>query len=209
MLKNYLKIALRNFSKHKLFTSLNMLGLALGMSICLLSLTISVAVYQSDAWQEHRKRIFQINTHIVDQGNERTFGSTFYPMGDHLKEQYPFVEETVTIQNEFNPTVNHRGNEMDFRGYFTNQAFLNVFSFKLLKGDQKSALASPGSIVITQQVAETLFRDEEPMGQLLETDYGIMKITGVLENPKQTHLLFNVLANLEDNPSAGITMEQV
>lgn len=198
MIKNYFKIALRNFSKHKLFTSLNMLGLALGMSICLLALSISVAIYQSDDWQENKERIFQINTHVVDQSDDRTFASTFYAMGNHLKDQYPFVEETVTIRPGFSPMINHHGNKISFDGYFTEQSFLNVFSYKLVKGDQNTALSTPSSIIITEKVAETLFRDEEPLGQSLETDLGVFEVTGVMENPKKTHLFFQVLGTLEN-----------
>lgn len=208
MFKNYFKIAVRNFSKHKLFTSLNMLGLALGMSICLLALSISVAIYQSDDWQDRKERIFQINTHVVDQSDDRTFGSTFYAMGDHLKEQYPFVEETVTIRPGFSPVINHHGSKISFDGYFTEQSFLDVFSFKLIKGDQKTALIAPSSIVITEKVAETLFRDEEPLGQRLETDLGVFEVTGVMENPKKTHLFFKVLGSLDSQVAANDNTSQ-
>jgi ABC-type antimicrobial peptide transport system permease subunit len=200
MFKNYFKIAIRNFSKHKLFTSLNMLGLALGMSICLLALSISVAIYQSDSWQENKERIFQINTYIADQEDSRTFASTFYAMGEHLEDQYPFVEEAVTIRPGFSPEINHHGNKMKFQGYFTEQSFLDVFSFKLIKGDQQTALAFPSSIVITQEVAETLFRDEDPIGKSLETDYGVFNVTGVMENPKQTHFYFQILGSIDNHP---------
>ncbi|WP_424961214.1 ABC transporter permease [Ekhidna sp.] len=201
MFKNYFKIAFRNFSKHKLFTSLNMLGLALGMSICILALSISVAIYQSDSWQENKERIFQINTYVADQEDSRTFASTFYAMGDHLEEQYPFVEKAVTIRPGFSPEINHHGNKMEFQGYFTEQSFLDVFSFKLIKGDQKTALSSPSSIVITQEVAETLFRDEDPLGKSLETNYGTYNVTGVMENPHQTHLYFQILGSLDNHPA--------
>ncbi|MEP1033293.1 FtsX-like permease family protein [Ekhidna sp.] len=205
MFKNYFKIAIRNFSKHKLFTSLNILGLALGMSICLLALSISVSIYQSDGWQEHKDRIFQINTHIADQESDRTFGSTFNAMGNHLKEQYPFVENAVTIKANFRPEVNHHGNLMNFQGYFTDQSFLDIFSFKLVKGDQKTALTSPSSIVITEKVAQKLFRDEDPIGKTLDTDYGVLNVTGVMENLKQTHFYFEMLTSLENHPQANAT----
>lgn len=200
MFKNYFKIAFRNFSKHKLFTSLNILGLALGMSICLLALSISVAIYQSDSWQDNKERIFQINTYVADQEDSRTFASTFYAMGDYLKDQYPFVEKAVTIRPGFTPEINHHGNKMEFQGYFTEQSFLDVFSFKLIKGDQQTALSSPSSIVLTQEVAETLFRDEDPIGKSLETDFGVLNVTGVMENPKQTHLYFQVLCSIDNHP---------
>lgn len=201
MIRNYFKIALRSFSKHKLFTSLNLFGLALGMSICLLALSISVAIYQSDNWQANRERIFQVNTHIVDQNDDRTFASTFKAMGDHLKEQYPFVEEAVTIQSNFYPEVDHNGNMIPLQGYMTEQSFLDVFSFKLIKGDQKTALSAPNSMILTEEAADLLFRDEEVMGKTLETSHGIYTVTGVMENLKQTHFYFDMLASPSEQRS--------
>ena len=74
MIKNYFKIAIRNFSKHKLFTSLNIVGLALGMCICLLALSIAVAIYQSDEFHEHKDRIYQINTYLSDTEKNKPTG---------------------------------------------------------------------------------------------------------------------------------------
>ncbi len=200
MFKNYFKIAIRNFSKHKLFTSLNIFGLALGMSICLLALSISVAIYQSDNWQENRDRIFQINTFMADGSDTRTFASTFYGVGEYLENQYPFIEETVTVRVGFSPVISHHGSEMNFDGYYTEQSFLDVFSFKLIEGDEKTALSKPNSIILTEKVAETLFRDEDPIGKVLDTDQGSFNVTGVMANPDQTHLYFEILGSLANHP---------
>lgn len=197
MFKNYFKIAIRNFSKHRLFTGLNILGLSLGMCICLLALSMSVAIYETDDWQANKDRIYQINTHIADTELDKTYASTFHALGYHIKEKYPFIEEVVKMKSEFSPEIDHHGNLMNFDGYFADNSFLQVFSFRLIKGDQRSALAKPFSIVITEKVAETLFRDEDPIGKTLETNYGLMNVTGVIENPKQTHFYYQVLASFE------------
>ena len=200
MFQNYFKIAIRNFSKHKLFTSLNIFGLALGMSVCLLALSISVGIYQSDDWQENKARIFQINTFIAEPSDTRTFASTFYAVDEYLERQYPFVEEAVTIRQGFSPVINHHGNEMRFDGYYTEQSFLDVFSFQLIKGDARTALSQPNSIVLTEKVAETLFREVDPIGKMLDTEQGTFTVTGVMANPHQTHLYFQVLGSLDNHP---------
>ncbi|MEP0984212.1 ABC transporter permease [Ekhidna sp.] len=195
MLKNYFKIAIRNFSKHKLFTSLNIFGLALGMCICLLALSISVSIYQSDEFQEKKDRIYQLNTFIETDDETKTFGSTFPAVGNFLKEEYPFIEEVVRFNSELNLEVNHRGNMMNFSGYFTDPSFFDTFSFQLIAGDPKTVLSKPFDIVITEKVAEVLFKDQNPIGKVLETDLGSFNITGVIQNLKQTHFFFQMLTS--------------
>lgn len=195
MIRNYFKIALRNFSKHKLFTSLNIFGLALGMSICLLALSITVAIYRSDSYHEHKDRIYQLNTFIQEEDNSRTFGSTFQAVGDYMKDQYPFIEEVVKIQSGFNPEINHFGNLMNFRGYYAGDSFFDVFSFDMIEGNPSTALNKPFSIVLTESVAQTLFKDESPIGKNLETPQGVYTVTGVMKDLKQTHFFFEVLSS--------------
>lgn len=198
MFKNYFKIAIRNFSKHKLFTSLNIFGLALGMSICLLALSISVAIYRSDSFHENLDRIYQVNTTIYEDENQTfgaNFGSTFYATGHHLKEQYPFIEEVVKIQSQFSPEINHHGNLMNFRGYYADASFFNVFSFQMINGNPSTALKDPFSIVLTESVAQTLFKNENPIGKILETDAGDFTVTGIMKDPRQTHLFFEILTS--------------
>ncbi|MFT6857053.1 MAG: putative ABC transport system permease protein [Cyclobacteriaceae bacterium] len=195
MIHNYFKVAFRNFSKHKLFTSINVVGLALGMSICLLALSIIVAVYRSDDNHENKERIFQINTQVFADDFKKIYGSTFTAVGDELEEKYPFVEHVVKIHSEFQPEVTHQGNLLNFRGYFADASFFDVFSFDMISGNPATALAQPYSVVITQNMAEKLYKDDNPIGHTLETDMGNFTIMGVMKNPKQTHLYFEVLAS--------------
>ena len=197
MFKNYFKIALRNFSKHKLFTSLNIFGLALGMSVCLLALTISVSIYQSDSWHEKKDRIFQVNTYLADQSKDRTYGSTFHATGNYIKENYPFVDEVVNIRSDFSPSVYQQGNELDFKGYFADNSFFDVFSFELLMGDPTYALQKPFSVVLTEKTAQKLFSEENPIGKTIETDLGTFHVTGVMKDLWQTHFFFEMLASYE------------
>ncbi|MEQ8241696.1 MAG: FtsX-like permease family protein [Cyclobacteriaceae bacterium] len=198
MFNNYFKIAFRNFSKHKFFTIINIIGLALGMSISLLVLSITLAIYKSDDLQANKDRIFQINTSIVDEElNTKTYGSTFHAVGNHLEGKYPFVESVVKIKNGFNPEIKHQGGEMKFHGYFADPSFFEVFSFQMISGNPQTALLKPFSIVLTQSVANKLFRDQDPIGQVVETKMGSFSVTGVMEDLKQTHFLFDVLASYQ------------
>ena len=195
MIASYFKIAIRNFSKYKLFTSVNIFGLALGMSICLLALSIAVAIYRSDEHHEHKDRIHQVNTYIWNEEESKTFGSTFPAVADHMKAKYPFIEKTVKIRSGFSPEFNHHGNAISFNGYFAEASFFEVFSFPLLSGDPRTALAEPFSIVLTQSVAETLYKEEDPIGKSLETEQGTYQVTGVMADLKQTHFYFDLLTS--------------
>lgn len=195
MILSYFKIALRNFSKNKLFTSVNIFGLALGMSICLLALSITVAIYQSDEYHEHKDRIYQINTYIWNEEESKTFGSTFPAIADHMKEKYPFIEAALKIKSGFSPEFDHHGNGISFDGYFADASFFEVFDFPLLSGDPRTVLDEPFSIVLTRSVAETLYDGEDPIGKSLETEQGTYQVTGVMDNLKQTHFYFDVLTS--------------
>ncbi len=197
MFKNYFKIALRNFAKHKLFTTLNVFGLALGMSICLIALTATVSVHLLDEFHENKERIYQINTLLTDDSKSLRYSSTFHATGDYLKEAYPFVEEVVNVQSDFKPIIDHHGHEIKFSGYYADQAFFDVLSFRLVKGDPASALRDPYGVVLTEKTAEKLFRKENPIGKTLESDLGTLTVTGVMEDLHQTHFYFEMLASYE------------
>lgn len=206
MFRNYFKIALRNFSKHKLFTIINIGGLALGMSICLLALTLSVAIYRSDDFHESKDRIYQLNTYLADGTKDKTYASTFNAVGGYIKDNYPFAEEVVNMRSDFNVDIKHFGNDIPVRGYMAESGFLKLFDFQMVNGDPSSSLEQPYSIVLTEGIAERLFRDEDPLGKTLEIDQGTFTVTGVLTDPKQTHFAYEVLVSystyetMVDNP---------
>jgi putative ABC transport system permease protein len=195
MFQNYIKIALRNFSKHRLFTSLNIIGLALGMSICLLALSIAVAIYQSDEHNPNKDRLFQINTYIESQDLSKTYGSTFHALGYHLATQYSFIENIIKIKSGFQPEIDHFGNKMSFHGYFADETFISAFAFETIHGNLLSALSEPFSMVLTKSTADKLFKDLDPLGRLLATPEGDFTVTAVVADPKQTHLYFEVLTS--------------
>ncbi len=195
MIRNYFKIAIRNFAKHKLFTSLNIFGLALGMSICLIGLTMAVTVYQLDEFHKNKHRTFQINTQIDNGQEDLNYSSTFNAAGYYLHDNYPFVEQVVNIRSDFKPVVNHHGHDLSFNGYYADDTFFDVFTFDLVKGNSSTCLTDPFSVVLTEKTAEKLFRDRNPMGQTLETDMGTFTVTGIIKNLKQTHFYFEMLTS--------------
>lgn len=203
MLRNYALIAIRNFSNQKLFTLLNIFGLALGMCVCLLAVSISVAIYTSDEHHTNKDRIYQLNTTLTTKGYKQTFGSTFRATGPYLKEQFPIIEKLVRIESGFRPVVLKNGSEISMRGYFTDDSFFDVFSFELLAGNPRTALSKPYSLVLTQASAEKLFGDGEALGQIVTTTSGRYQVTGIMPNPKQTHFFFEALTSYATYEALG------
>lgn len=194
MFKNYFTIAVRNFAKHRLFTTLNVIGLALGMSICLIALSATVTVYNMDEFHTNKERIFQINTSLQEESNT-VYSSTFYATGGYLKANYPIVDKVIDIQSDFEPKVYHEGHELDFSGYYAGKDFFEAFSFSLLKGNDKTALQEPFTVVLTAKTAKKLYGYEDPLGKTIKSNLGTFKVTGVMQDLHQTHFYFEMLAS--------------
>ncbi|MEM9886319.1 MAG: ABC transporter permease [Bacteroidota bacterium] len=199
MLKNYLKIALRQFSKHKLFSALNVFGLAVSMSICLLLFLILADQYGYDSFHEKGDRIYRVISGGAEKGREikrASWATTALSVAENLEKDYPFIENAVRIvqvggvfqigENSFD--------ELD-ESYAVDNDFLEVFDFGWKAGDEYTALKSPFSIVLTENLAQKLFPDQNPIGEELEIiKLGNFTVTGVLPNPPiRSHINFDYL----------------
>jgi putative ABC transport system permease protein len=203
MIHNYTIVALRNFKRHKVFTTLNLVGLALGMSISLLAISVILAVFDLDEFHTKKDRIYQIGTIIKDDQGTRQYASTYNAMANYLASNYPFIESTVRVKSGFSPTVDHRGSEVPLDGYYADPSFLQVLDFPLLYGDPATALSKPNSIVLTQSAAALLFTIENPTGLLITTDQGDFQVTGVIVDPKQSHFYFQALTSFNTHTTAN------
>lgn len=209
MLVNYVKVALRSMAKQKLFTGINILGLALGMSLNLLILAILSQVIQFDHFHEKKDRIFRITTTKTDAQEVTTYASTFPEILQALKENYPAVEEAVLVKPISLSVLKH-ANEVALRGAFTSSDYFQVFSFKLENGNAQTCLNDPNSIVLSQKSAALLFPSQDPMGKSVElADGKHYKVTGLLaKHPPQTHLSFDALVSLNPSKSQQVWSDE-
>lgn len=211
MLYNMFVIAWRNALRHKQFTLLNILGLSLGITACLL---ISLYVQDElsyDNFHEKGDRIYRINqSYIWGDWNEQS-ASTGPNVALALKTDIPEFEEVTRIHESGDQVVTYRPkngaprtfNEKGF--YVAEENFFNIFSYNLIAGDPDEALKNPSSIVLTKEAATKYFGDDEAMGQILEVRQGadIMSftVTGVVEDvPENTHIQFDMLASMSTYP---------
>ncbi len=200
MFKNYFKTATRNLAKNKFFTSLNIFGLAVGMSLSLLYVAMVVFAYRSDNFHPDRQRIYRVITHVQDRNNNPSFASAPIGTAQLLKNNFSGVEKVVRIHGSLDHQIgpdSHRDGDTKIRitGYFTDPEFLSMFNFPLLQGNAVTALTKPNTMVVTEAAAKKIFGSKNPMGELVFIEpFGEVMITGVARTlPKNSHMQFEAL----------------
>lgn len=199
MLQNYFKVATRSLAKQKFFTTINVLGLAIGMSFSLLLVALITYVTTYDTFHTNKDRIYRITTEADDHIRSREYASSPSLLADKLKNEFAGVEEVVRINNTLN--IEAQDPDIDatlpLSGYFADPSFLRVFTFPLEKGNSATALEKINSIVITQRAAKKLFGDDDPIGKVITMgQFGDCVVTGLLKDvPKNSHMQFEVLCS--------------
>lgn len=212
MLKNYFKVSIRSILKYKIFSAINIFGLAIAMSVCMLLILMLADQKSYDQFQQKRDHIYRILT--LRKGSVKPNASTPFPLASALKADYPIIEEATHLFMGVGGDLTYNNNSMEARGYFADPTFFDVFSFKLDRGDKTTALSAPHSMIITGELALRLFGDENPIGKTVRlfdrglyimqldfsamdsppVDWGSYTITGVLSNNcRKSHLKFDAL----------------
>lgn len=212
MFKNYLKVGIRNILKYKLFSFINIFGLSLAMSVCMLIILMLADQKRYDQFHFKKDRIYR----ILSYGNFRLpYATTPYPVANALKTEYPIIEEATNLTPGIGGDATYHQRIVEMRGYFTDPSFFRAFSFELEQGDKNTALAAPNSMVITRKLAKQLFQEEDPIGKVIEfadrqlafpqesdgigsppVQWGSFAITGVIDETRyKSHLRFDVLVS--------------
>ena len=200
MLKNYLKIALRNLHKQKAFTFINVAGLSVGMACCLLILTYVRDELSYDRFHENAEHIYRVVLDGRSRNGVFETAQTAPAWGPMLVEEYPEVVNAV----RFKPPnqkwlVNYEDKRFFERGFvFTDSTVFDVFTYPFVQGNPETALEAPFTVVLTETMAEKYFGSENPIGKVLRLDNTFdFEVTGVLENiPQQAHLEITFLASM-------------
>lgn len=218
MFKNYLKVCLRSLLKNKTFSFINIFGLAVSMSICLLLILMLADQSQYDQFHENKERIYRI---VSDRGNDPVLTATSpLPLGVTLQEEYPIVEKSTRLISGVGGDASYQQNTMTMRGYFADTKMFDVFSYNLEKGNKHLVLKEPRSIVLTKEFSEKLFGSEDPVGKIISFDdrglmilnfgpmdnppvsWGEFTVTGVLaKRDYKSHLQFDALVSQSTMPS--------
>jgi putative ABC transport system permease protein len=188
MIKNYIKVAFRNIRKHKGYSAINILGLALGLACSLLVLLFVLEETGYDTCFENTDRIYRILTD--DRVGEIMSAGTPFPMAPALQKDFPEIEKITRVRG-MRGTVK-KGDEY-IQEYFicADEDVFDIFSLSVLLGNRENLLDDPNSVVISEQIAKKYFGADNPIGQVLSVDIrGVsfdLQVTGVFQDiPKKT-----------------------
>ena len=197
LIYNFFKVSVRTLIKHRSFSIINILGLSLGMSICLLSITMFYSLQQFDLFHVNKDRIFTVNTLVVNNQVNDKFATTAPLVHDQLKLYTNQVEKVVAINDGFSDMVKINQNKLSVSGLYVPPAFLEVFTFPLIAGNESTALEEPFSVILTEKLAMRLFGHTDVVGNTMELeDKGSFQITGVMKDyPGASHLQFESLVS--------------
>jgi putative ABC transport system permease protein len=199
MLKNYLKIAWRNIVRKKGFSFINITGLAIGMTVCLLILLFVQYELSYDTYHKNAEDLYRLERQwLSPDGSVRGgFASLAPSFVVFLEKEFPEIENAVRIFPVGTTLVSVGDiHYEEKRFYFAEEDIFDVFSIPLVKGDPKAALAEPDGLVISQSMARKYFQDENPVGKQVKIDQTyLLQVTGVMEDtPSNTHVYFDFLA---------------
>ena len=198
MLRNYVKVAIRNLVKHKFYGIINVLGLAIGMTCCLLIFLYVQHELSYDSFHTKVDRIYRVVTDIKTPTETLNINITSAPMAAYIKTDFPEVEDMVRLDDA--RLLIQRGKQtfQEDESMFADSTFFQVFDFTLLRGNSNTALVAPFSIVLTKDAAKKYFGSEDPMGQRLRMDGEYdLTVTGVMQNmPENANFTFDVLLSL-------------
>jgi putative ABC transport system permease protein len=196
MYKNYVTVALRNLVKHKAYSFINIGGLAVGIAGCLLITLYVLDELSYDRFHAKVDRIYRVTADVKQVGSdaESRNPTNGWPVGRLLKEEFSEVEAVCYIRKPNNPAIKHQGEYFYEETLTADENFLEVFSFSLLKGNQKTALLQPYSMLITEKIEQKYFGKESALGKTLILNDSIpYTVTGVLQNvPRNSHIRFDI-----------------
>ena len=198
MFRNYVKVAFRHIKRRKVYSFINILGLTIGMA-CFILIGLWVKDELSfDRFHQKKDRIFRVLNRMQD-GNAG-FNIT-YALGPAVKADYPEVEDACRVWLWFGSHVKYQDKIYAERNiYLSDPSFFKIFSFPFKKGNPETALVDKYSIVLTEQMAQKYFGDENPIGKVLHLALleGDFTVTGVIENiPMNSHLRFDFIGRIE------------
>ena len=202
MYRNYFKIAIRNLVKQKLYSIINIGGLAVGLSCFILILLFVQHELSYDRVHENGDRIYRI---YQRQAGNMYMGSEYYavtpaPLASVLLEEYPEVIHATSV-TEHSALISNDQHHFWEKGLWADAQFFEVFSFSFLQGNPSKALENPKSIVITESLGSKIFGSKSPMGQTVSYQNGdAYTITGVIKDPpSNSSFKFSFLVSLQSN----------
>lgn len=209
MLRNYLRVALRNLLGKKGYSFLNILGMAIGIACCILTALYVLHELSYDEFFPDKDRMYRFVQTSLSPTKEEPYASVPFRVAPSLESEYPdMVESTVRFYNlqEESHTLRYAEEDVSFAEehfYFADSTALEFFDITMEAGDARTALRDPQSVVLTREAARRYFGEEDPMGKTLSYK-GVLDftVTGVMESlPENSHLRLELLASFTTLPA--------
>jgi putative ABC transport system permease protein len=198
MLSNYLTIAFRNLWRHKAFTAINIIGLAVGMATCLLIVLFVENELSYDRYHTNADRMYRVTMHVRFGEKDINYAYSSEPAGPALLRDYPGVEAVTRLRDDGDFLVkNGQDTFKEEHVAFVDSNFFSFFSLPLLKGHKASVLVEPRTLVVTQTTARKYFGQADPIGKTLSVgDLGVFRVTGVCADvPSNTHFHYDMFGS--------------
>ncbi|MDR7132644.1 putative ABC transport system permease protein [Algoriphagus sp. 4150] len=200
MLKNYFKIALRNLKKHKFYAFINILGLSVGVAVCMIISLFVINELSYDTGFKDADRIYRVKSEIIFGGNHWNMVLAPAPLAAALPENFPEIESAVHFRTRGSylvKRVDENIKEQDV--VWASKDFFKVFEIPMIEGNPDRVLAEPNTMAISESAAKKYFPNEAALGQSLILDNNQnFRITGVYEDiPKNSHFHFDFLLSAE------------
>ena len=207
MIKNYLKIAWRNLLKNKIFSFINIIGLSVGLTCCML---IAVYLYNEESYDKYHKNIdqlYQLATTFVANGKEDKTPNTPAPMASAMKQEFPEIKETARLMALFAEDKTllqyKEGNAApksfyETKGYVADASFFNLFTYNFIEGEAATALKDPNTIVLSEEIARKFFGNQPALNKLIhvnsntngEFDFKVAGVYRPVDKPSQVDARF-------------------
>ncbi|HEX8376711.1 MAG TPA: ABC transporter permease, partial [Pedobacter sp.] len=209
MIRNYLNLAIRNLFKHKLFSGLNILGLATGMTSSIFIFLWVQDETSYDKFNSNADKIYRITTQLSDV----SVANVPPPLAAAIKAEIPLIKNSTRLVSLKKVITAGKNRFEEKKIYYTDSNFLNVFNYPLLQGNAATVLTAPDAVVITESTARKYFgKTDGAIGKTIYIDDNIngrnLIVTGILKDvPSNSHLQFDILLPIETydkNGNAGV-----
>ncbi|WP_221198109.1 ABC transporter permease [Chitinophaga barathri] len=198
MIGSYVKTSGRNIMRNKLFSFINILGLAISMSVGLLLIAFLLDLRSYDRFHENGGRIHRI-TNILTSNSEQSgkFATTSIKTGKLIREKVNGIEEVTVMRNNFSGDARVGDNILPISGFWAEPSLFRVFSFPMVEGNPETALKDPYSVVLTETAARKLFGTQAALGKTIQVDTLVYQVTGIMKDvPFFSHISFEALVSL-------------
>jgi putative ABC transport system permease protein len=204
MLKSLLTIAVRSLLKDKAFSTLNIVGLTIGITCSMLLLMYILDEFSYDRYHKNAANIYRIISNIKEPDDAFTWSSTQMPLGEELQDNYPEVKNAVRFV-QMNNNVYKKGDTQfpETKFYLADSTVFDMFSYDFISGDPSTALDNPFNVVLTETTAKKYFQNiSEVLGQsILNQQNEEFKVTGIIKDvPRNSHFRFDALVSRNTRP---------